>query len=271
MKRATLELLSCPSCRGPLSLGGDPADDTVDEGELACPHCERRFPIESGIARFISPEDLEGLNLRFTRFYARFSRFEPILERLSFLSFGGERKARGQVLDRLELNGGRILEVSIGSGANLPYLFESPQVGEVYGLDISAAQLAGCRRRVKKRGWPVALFLGMAEALPFEAESFDTVFHIGGINFFSDKKKAIDEMIRVARPGSRIVIADESERVAQSVARILRLSRSTPDGRVDTSVPVHLVPETMREIRVEGIWKQHGLHHGYCLEFRKPA
>jgi ubiquinone/menaquinone biosynthesis C-methylase UbiE len=111
----------------------------------------------------------------------------------------------------------------------------------------------------------------MAEALPFKSESFDTVFHIGGINFFSEKKSAIDEMIRVARPGSKIVIADESEQVAQFIARLFRLSKSNQGRKVDTSVPVHLVPETMEAIQVDGIWKRHGHYHGYCLEFRTPA
>jgi ubiquinone/menaquinone biosynthesis C-methylase UbiE len=117
----------------------------------------------------------------------------------------------------------------------------------------------------------VELSLGKAEELPFRSDSFDSVFHIGGINFFSEKKKAIDEMIRVARPGAKIVIADESEQVARTVARFLRLSRSVQGNKVDTSVPVHLVPETMKEVRVEGIWRMHGRYHGYCLEFRKPG
>jgi len=220
---------------------------------------------------FIEPKELEGLNRRFARFYDQFSRFEAIFDKLSFLSMGADRKARTEVLHRLEPNGGRVLEVSIGSGGNLSYLFESGDVGEVYGLDISAAQLTRCRELVRRRGWPVDLFLGMAEVLPFKAESFDNVFHLGGINFFSGKKKAIDEMIRVARPGSKIVIADESERVAQFIARVLRLSRSNEGRKVDTSVPIHLVPDTMEETRAEGIWKRHGLYHGYCLEFRKPA
>jgi len=184
---------------------------------------------------------------------------------------GGERKARTQILHRLELSNGRVLEVSIGSGGNLPYLFESPKAGDVYGLDISVTQLTNCRKLVTSRGWPVDLFLGMAEELPFRSDSFDTVFHVGGINFFSQKRKAIDEMIRVARPGSKIVIADESEQVARNVARFLRLSRSSRDKELDTSVPAHLVPETMKEMRVDGIWKTHGQYHGYCLEFRKPG
>jgi len=271
MKRSTLELLCCPSCQNELILRDNSGNTSVNEGELFCSHCERSYIIKNGIVHFVGLQELEGLNRRFARFYNRWSRFETIIDKLSFLPMGGERKARTEILHRLELNNGRALEVSIGSGGNLPYLFESPEIGEVYGLDISAAQLANCHKLVTSRGWPVDLFMGKAEELPFKSDLFDCVFHIGGINFFSEKKRAIDEMIRVARPGTRIVIADESEQVARTTARFLRLSRSTQGNKVDTSVPVHLVPETMKEILVKGIWKMHGQYHGYCLEFRKPG
>jgi ubiquinone/menaquinone biosynthesis C-methylase UbiE/uncharacterized protein YbaR (Trm112 family) len=270
MKRSTLELLCCPRCHAALSLRDGREEETVDEGKLFCPRCEQSFLIRNGIAHFISSQELEGLNRRFARFYNWFLRVYSLLTKLTFLPFGGERKARTEILERLDLKGGRILEVSIGSGDNLPYLFESPNVGEVYGLDISVAQLARCRSLVTTRGWTVELFLAMAEVLPFKAASFDSILHIGGINFFSEKKKAIDEMIRVARPGSKIVIADESERIAQFIARIPGFLRPHKGKKVDTSVPVHLVPDTMEGIRVDGIWKRHGQYHGYCLEFRKP-
>ena len=271
MKYSTLELLCCPSCRTELTLREGSGNTIVNEGNLFCSHCKRSYIIKNGIVHFIDSQELEGLNQRFARFYNRFSRFETIIDWLSFLPMGGEHRARTEILHRLELNNGQVLEVSIGSGGNLAYLFESPKVGDIYGLDISLAQLTNCRKLVTSRGRPVDLFLGKAEELPFKLDSFDSVFHIGGINFFSEKKKAIDEMIRVARPGSKIVIADESEQVARVVARFLRLSRSTHDNKVDASVPVHLVPETMKEIRVDGIWKMHGRYHGYCLEFRKPG
>lgn len=271
MKRSTVDLLCCPGCQGALALRAERLGDVVDEGDLSCLQCERRYPIKEGIVHFIHPEELEGLNRRFARFYDRFSRFEAILSKLASLAVGGERKARTEILRRLEPGGRRTLEVSIGSGCNLPYLLESPDVGDVYGLDMSPAQLGNCRRLVSARGWPVDLFLGVAEALPFRTESFDCVFHVGGINFFSDRGKAIGEMIRVARPGTRIVIVDESERAARLMARFLRLSRWNQGREVDVSVPVHLVPETMEEVRVAGLWRRHGHDHAYCLEFRKPA
>jgi hypothetical protein len=56
-----------------------------------------------------------------------------------------EEKARREVTDRLEPQGGRVLEVSIGPGVNLPYLIGRPDISEVYGLDISIGQLRRCR------------------------------------------------------------------------------------------------------------------------------
>jgi ubiquinone/menaquinone biosynthesis C-methylase UbiE/uncharacterized protein YbaR (Trm112 family) len=258
-------------CRSELSLRGESGQRTVESGELLCTQCERSFPIEGGIPRFIDPQELEGPNRRFARSYDWFSRIYSLFTKMAFIGFGGERKARKEILDRLESTAARTLEVSVGTGDNLPYLYESPSMGEVYGLDISSGQLARCRSLVTKHTWPVDLFLGTAEALPFKAESFDSVLHVGGINFFSGKKQAIDEMIRVARPGSKIVIADESERLARFLQRMPGFSRAHNGKKPDAAVPVDLVPDTMKEIRVDGIWKAHGRYHGYCLEFRKPA
>ena len=46
--------------------------------------------------------------------------------------------------------------------------------------------------------------------MPFEDNSFDIVFHVGGINFFNDKTAAIREMIRVSKKGTKILISDET-------------------------------------------------------------
>lgn len=107
----------------------------------------------------------------------------------------------------------------------------------------------------------------MAEALPFKDDAFDTTFHIGGINFFGDKQAAIDEMIRVARPGTKVAIADENENVAQSLDWFPWLRRLFEKQREAVTTPVDLVPPAMQEIKAESIWK--GM--GWVVEFRKPA
>ena len=187
-----------------------------ETGTLTCGRCGRAYPIVDGIPHFIEPAALTGLNRRFSWLYDWFSWFYRLFSKVAFAFIGmPEEAARREVLDRLEPGGGRVLEVSIGPGVNLPYLVGRPDVGEVHGLDISLGQLRRCQAYLRRQGWAVPLYLGNAEELPFGDATFDGVFHIGGINFFNDKPKAIAEMIRVASPGTRIVICDENERGAR--------------------------------------------------------
>ncbi len=178
-----------------------------------------------------------------------------------------ERRARKEVLDRLEPHGGRVLEVSIGPGVNLPFLHKREDVGDLYGLDISLGQLKRCRSYLHSKGWPVELFLGNAESLPFHDNSFESVFHIGGINFFNDKRRAIEEMIRVAKPGSRILIADETDKGVRAYNTVAPgFSRRAGVEKKKIAAPVDLVPPEMREVKVTEAWNG----FMYLMEFRKP-
>ena len=257
MKRNTLDLLRCPTCRGELILEANNNLGPIDTGILVCNACLKPYPIKKGIPRFIRESDLVGINKRFAYLYDWFSLIYTAFSKIGFRLLGTtDSRARREVLARLEPNGGKVLEVSIGPGVNLPYLVTSPAVGEVYGLDISIGQLNRCNALIRRKGWPIDLFLGNAEELPFIDNSFDSVFHIGGINFFGNKKQAIDEMIRVAKPGTRIIICDENESGAQWYERFLPGFKSTFHGQRDPIIaPIDMVPPTMLECTCENIWK----------------
>jgi len=264
VKTSTIDLLACPSCHGRLTLAGD-----GQSGRLACARCARIVPIREGIPDFLGKQDLTGSNARFARLYDRLAWLYRPFSWAAFAFIGmPESAARREILDRLEPSGGRVLEVSVGPGVNLPYLVGQPQVGEVFGLDISPGQLNRCRAFVRRRGWPVDLFLGAAEALPFRDSTFESVFHIGGINFFNDKKTAIEEMIRVARPGAIILIADENERGARAYERVIPgFGKAQGMRRPPVAVPVDLIPPGMQALRVDDVWRG----WLYCVQFRKPA
>ena len=85
------------------------------------------------------------------------------------------------------------------------------------------------------------LFLGNVETLPFVDASFDVVFHVGGINFFNDRAQAIREMIRVAKPGSLLLIADESEKHVKEVYE-KGLGSFYKNRKEPVSAPISLVP-----------------------------
>jgi ubiquinone/menaquinone biosynthesis C-methylase UbiE/uncharacterized protein YbaR (Trm112 family) len=267
MKPATIELLACPGCHKRLEFRGRRGDPIL-RGALGCEECTRSFPIVNGIPHFVRPDELRGLNRRIAYLYDWFSLVYDPFMKLAFAVMGvSEEQGRREMLDRLEPRGGRVLEVSIGTGGNLPFLLRRADVGEVYGLDISSGQLRRCEHLVRRKGWTVDLFLGNAEQLPFGDETFDSVFHFGGINFFDNKKAAIDEMVRVAKPGTRILMGDETEKGARAEEAILPgMRRSFKNKRPAVVPPVELVPESMRGVRLSEICKG----WIYCLEFTKP-
>jgi short-subunit dehydrogenase/ubiquinone/menaquinone biosynthesis C-methylase UbiE len=257
-------MLVCPDCHGSLILEG-----TQSAGTLTCSECGRIYPVVDDIPRFAGYETLQGMNRRFAGLYDWFSIIYGLFSKAAFSFIGTtEDEARTEILDRLEPHG-RVLEVSIGPGVNLPYLREYPAVREIYGMDISNGQLAHCRSLVRRHRWQVGLVQGNAEALPYQDNSFDSVLHIGGINFFDDKQKAIDEMIRVARPGAKIVICDETERGARGYEGTLPGFKSSFHGeREAVKPPVDLVPPQMEDVKLdETVWKG----WFYALEFRKPG
>ncbi len=268
MKIISLEFLACPTCRGKLTLAeGQGAE--VESGSLFCPSCQKSYSIQRGIPQFIRYAELSGPPRRFAVLYDWFSHVYRLYSRVAFAFLGGEDRCRGGLIDRLELRQKqeRVLEVSIGPGVNLPYLSQRG-VGQVAGLDISLGQLRACQNFARRRQWEPELFLGNAECLPFQDNSFDCVLHFGGINFFSDKARAIAEMIRVARPGTKIVIGDETERGAKFYEKTLPGFKSSfKQGRTRVQAPVELVPPEMQDVRCEAIWGG----WFYCLEFRKPA
>ncbi|HHX73502.1 MAG TPA: class I SAM-dependent methyltransferase [Firmicutes bacterium] len=109
-----------------------------------------------------------------------------------------EAEVRREYLCELEIAPGmHVLEVSVGTGSNICLL---PRGAFYYGLDISRGQLRQCAKNLRRLQLSARLILGEAEHLPFRDNSFDVVFHMGGINFFSDPPQAVREMLRVAKP-----------------------------------------------------------------------
>lgn len=269
MKRSSFNLLACPVCHGCLeSFCADGSSDPCLTGNLYCKTCSINYSIVDGVPYFIEPGNLTGFNRRFSHMYDLFSWAYRAFSKIAFAYIGmDEETGRREITDRLEPRGGRVLEVSVGPGVNLPYILQRPDVGEVFGLDISLGQLVQCQRYLARKSWAVDLLLANGEQLPFRDGTFEGVFHVGGINFFNDKKSAIHEMIRVAKPGARILIADETEKGAQGYEKFIPGFKDAFGGkRAEITPPLELVPPEMLQTRVFDVWKG----WLYCIEFVKP-
>jgi ubiquinone/menaquinone biosynthesis C-methylase UbiE len=136
------------------------------------------------------------------------------------------------------------------------------------GLDLSAEMLANGLVNLRRWKMDADLYLGNAECLPFADSSFDVVYTCGGFNFFSDRAKAVREMIRVAKPGGHLMIEDETEEYVKSTYQNIPYTSSFYNDRKEAvTVPIDLVPPEMEEIHVEML--KEGKF--YAITFRKPA
>jgi len=226
-----------------------------------------RFPIDDGIPIFLKPEELTGSNRKYNHLYETIGGFYDDTQRVWSALTGMDRNAYVMsYLGLLEIKpGDSVLETSVGTGLNFKYL---PRDIRRFGLDLSREMLVNCQANLRRWQMDADLFLGNAESLPFAASSFDVVFHTGGINFFNDRAKAIQEMIRVAKPESLMLIADETEEhVKSAYEQIPITSRYFKHRKEAVTAPIDLVPADMQEIRLESIWNG----RFYALTFRKPA
>jgi SAM-dependent methyltransferase len=96
--------------------------------------------------------------------------------------------------------GERVLDVGCGTGALTAVLADAVGAERVAAVDPSEPFVNECRRRVP--GGDVRV--GPAEALPFEAQSFDRALSQLVFHFVSDPAKAVREMARVVRPGGSV-------------------------------------------------------------------
>jgi ubiquinone/menaquinone biosynthesis C-methylase UbiE len=100
---------------------------------------------------------------------------------------------------------GRVLEVGVGTGRNLPLYAADVSVT---GIELSPAMLAIARRRAAGLGLDADLRTGDAQALPFGDEAFDTVVCALSLCTIPDPATAIAEMRRVLVPGGRLLLLD---------------------------------------------------------------
>ncbi len=226
----------------------------------------KHFPIREGIPIFLENDAITGSNKKYQSMYDRFAPLYDFSTSAYSHWKGMNVEARlREYLDELEVKeGDRVLEVSVGTGRNLQFL---PRGARYFGLDISWGMLKRCQRNARKWNLDISLFMGNAECLPFKDESFDVVFHFGGINFFNDRAAAIREMIRVAKPGTKFVIGDENEELAQRYENIPVMDGWYGGRAQAITAPIDLLPPEMQEVRVKDI----AGGDLYCLSFRKPT
>lgn len=130
-----------------------------------------------------------------------YDRWAPIYD----LVFGQVfKRGRSDAIVAAERIGGRIIEVGVGTGLSLPQYARS---NRIVAVDLSDAMLDKARARVREqRLHHVEVALGDAEQLQFETDSFDVVVAQYVVTACPHPERALDEFVRVCRPGGEIII-----------------------------------------------------------------
>lgn len=259
MRPDELAYLRCPRCRGRLE-DRSPA--------LGCAACHASYPLENEVPRLLPDDGGDERRRKIEALDGEMRRHWWVILKMSLAAFAWVPAERARLLREIGIRQGEtVLDHCTGTGANLPALAAAAgPKGKLVAMDLSGYGVA-CARRAARR-LPVAADVHQADALalPYADATFDAVVHYGALNQLGpDIRTAIEEIVRVTRPGGLVVLLDEGlaeERRGGWWGRLLTwgnpLFASHP--------PLDLLPEGA-EPRVR--WVVRGMF--YEIRFRKAG
>lgn len=130
-----------------------------------------------------------------------------------------------------------ILEVGVGTGLALPMY---PRHCRIVGIDFSEGMLAKAKEKAEAHRLDhVQLHRMDAGAMEFQDDSFDTVVAAYVVTAVPDYRKVVNEMIRVCRPGGRIIMLNHfsnGNKVIAAVEKVLSPITKHLGWRTDLSL-----------------------------------
>ncbi len=103
--------------------------------------------------------------------------------------------------------------LDVGCGAGIDTIFAAGMTGpagKVVGIDLTPEMVERAKENVAVANLKNITFKeAAADKLPFADQEFDVVISNGAFNLVDDKTKALSEVLRVLKPGGRLMIADQ--------------------------------------------------------------
>jgi ubiquinone/menaquinone biosynthesis C-methylase UbiE len=122
-----------------------------------------------------------------------------------------ERKAWDRIMDLVLAGRAGLDALDVGCGTGFLSLELAARGHRVTGIDLAPAMLDAARRKAAERGFNIRFQEGDAERAPFPAASFDLVISRHVLWTLPHPEAAIDDWIRVLRPGGRLVVIDGAQ------------------------------------------------------------
>lgn len=142
---------------------------------------------------------------------AMFDSIAPTYDKLNHtLSLNIDKIWRKKAVSRLTNKAPQIvLDVACGTGDSSIAIAKAG-VPTVVGIDISEGMLEIARIKAQKYNYDLRFDIGDAQNLPFENDSIDAALIAFGIRNFEDKATSLKEILRVLKPGAKLIILELS-------------------------------------------------------------
>lgn len=141
-----------------------------------------------------------------------------ILPKLTHLACGLEdtKKQRDKVVPRAQ---GKVLEIGIGSGHNLPH-YDATRIEKVWGVDPSAELRAMAEKAAREVDFEVEFVeLSSEEPVPLPDHSIDTVVVTYALCSIPDPVQALRSARRVLKPGGKLIFCEHGRAPETKVHR----------------------------------------------------
>jgi ubiquinone/menaquinone biosynthesis C-methylase UbiE len=113
---------------------------------------------------------------------------------------------------------GRVLEIGLGAGQNLPF-YDPTKVTHLWGLEPAPEMRARAMKRAHDVKFPLEFLDLKAEEIPLEDKSVDTVLVTYTLCTIPDVNRALKGMRRVLKPGGRLIFCEHGEAPDLSVRK----------------------------------------------------
>ncbi|WP_374590176.1 class I SAM-dependent methyltransferase [Aquabacterium sp.] len=130
----------------------------------------------------------------------------------------GVRPVAKQRQKVIPLAQGKVLEIGIGTGLNMPF-YAKDRVEKIVGVDPALKMHSLAQKRVQAAGLQVELVGLSAERLPLADASFDTVVCTYTLCSIPEPLAALAEMRRVLKPGGKLLFSEHGVAPDEAVRR----------------------------------------------------
>jgi ubiquinone/menaquinone biosynthesis C-methylase UbiE len=223
-----------------------------------------------GFDDYVDHEESSEVEKNFLEWYKKNSSDYDKYLPLTFEILGcDENVERGKLYQSIDIKPGQtILEVGAGTGRDSVEISKRlGPTGILVAQDISPEILSICREKYLgnlAKSSPVEFIVSNVKKLPFPDETFDRVFHFGGLNTFGDITSSLLEIHRVTKDNGLILVGDEGLApwlINTEFGKILIATNS----QYDQKPPLECIPTETEDVRLE--WFCSGAF--YFITYRK--